>query len=103
MTEGGNEQSAVGFSSWYDLFSRGARDWLRHDEKIRDSVREHLPQVIAGGEVINEGTRTVRVPVRILEHYHFRLRRTSESQGVGQGDVKPGDVLGTPSRDQGAG
>ena len=103
MTESGNHQGAVGFSSWYDLFSRGARDWLRHDEKVRDSVREHLPQVIAGGEVINEGTRTVRVPVRILEHYHFKLRRTSEAQGVGQGNVKPGDVLGTPSRDQGAG
>ena len=103
MTESGNEQGPVGFSSWYDLFSRGARDWLRHDEKVRDSVREHLPQIIAGGDVINEGSRTVRVPVRILEHYHFRLRRTSESHGVGQGDVKPGDVLGTPSRDQGAG
>ena len=24
---------------WYDLFSRGARDWLRHNEKVRDAVR----------------------------------------------------------------
>ena len=23
--------------SWYDLFSRGARDWLRHNEKVRES------------------------------------------------------------------
>jgi hypothetical protein len=24
---------------WYDLFSRGARDWLRHNEKVQDAVR----------------------------------------------------------------
>ncbi len=26
-------------AKWYDLFSRGARDWLRHDEKVREAVR----------------------------------------------------------------
>src|SRR5258708_33244195 len=89
-------------AKWYDLFSRGARDWLRHDEKVRESVREHLPQIIAGGEVINETARTVRVPVRMLEHYHFRLRRPGESQGVGQSDGKPGDVLADATTDQGS-
>lgn len=103
MTDSANNSSSLQSAKWYDLFSRGARDWLRHDEKVRDSVREHLPQIIAGGDVMNDGARTVRVPVRVLEHYHFRLRRDSESQGVGQGDVKPGDVLGSPSRDQGSG
>lgn len=97
-----SDKSALGLAKWYDLFSRGARDWLRHDEKVRESVREHLPQIIAGGDVINENARTVRVPVRMLEHHHFRLRRTAESEGVGQGAAKPGDVLGDPSADQGS-
>ena len=43
----------AGAAKWYELFSRGARDWLRHDEKVRDAVRANLPEVIAGGEVIN--------------------------------------------------
>ena len=102
MSESSEESSALGLAKWYDLFSRGARDWLRHDEKVRESVRAHLPQIIAGGEVINENARTVRVPVRMLEHYHFRLRRPGESQGVGQGKAKPGDVLADPSSDQGS-
>lgn len=97
-----NNTSAFGLSKWYELFSRGARDWLRHDEKVRESVRQHLPQIIAGADVINHGARTVRVPVRMLEHYHFRLRRPEEAQGVGQGNAKPGDVLADPSRDQGS-
>jgi uncharacterized sporulation protein YeaH/YhbH (DUF444 family) len=96
-----DDKTAFGLTKWYELFSRGARDWLRHDEKVRESVRQHLPQIVAGGEVINAGSRTVRVPVRMLEHYHFRLRRPEEQQGVGQGNVKPGDVLQRPQRGQG--
>ena len=32
------------------------------------------------------GARTVRVPVRMLEHYHFRLRRPEDAEGAGQGE-----------------
>ncbi len=81
-------------NDWYDLFSRGSRDWLRHSEKIREAVREHLPQIVAGSDIINDSARTVRVPVRMLEHYRFKLRRDTEAQGVGQGKAKPGDLLG---------
>jgi len=90
-------------AKWYELFSRGARDWLRHDEKVRESVRQHLPQIVAGGDVMNGGASTVRVPVRMLEHYHFRLRRPEESQGAGQGKAKPGDVFSDPSKQRGPG
>ena len=95
--------SPLGLAKWYELFSRGARDWLRHDEKVRESVREHLPQIVAGADVINNGAKTVRVPVRMLEHYHFRLRRPDDQEGAGQGSAKPGDVLQNPSRQRGAG
>ncbi len=41
------ESGSTTGSRWYDLFSRGARDWLRHNEKIRDAVREQLPDMIS--------------------------------------------------------
>lgn len=79
---------------WYDLFSRGARDWLRHNAKLRQAVRDRLPELVAGADVLTRPSdRTVQVPVRFLEHYRFRLRDDEEQTGVGQGDVKPGDVL----------
>ena len=81
-------------NDWYELFSRGSRDWLRHSEKIREAVRDHLPQIVAGSDIINDGARTVRVPVRMLEHYRFRLRPDAKQEGVGQGKAKPGDMLG---------
>jgi sporulation protein YhbH len=81
---------------WYDLFSRGARDWLRHNEKVRESVQQNLPDLIAGPDIITgPQDRTVQVPVRMLEHSRFRLAEPqSRSQSdIGQGQGKPGDVL----------
>lgn len=91
---------------WYDLFSRGARDWLRHNEKVRESVKNALPDLISGPDVLsNPENRVVRVPVRFLEHYRFRLRDTETQAGAGQGQgVEPGDVLrpaSTPQRGKG--
>ncbi len=86
--------AAQAVNDWYELFSRGSRDWLRHSEKIREAVRDHLPQIVSGSDIISDGDRTVRVPVRMLEHYRFRLRTDTEPQGVGQGAAKPGDLLG---------
>jgi len=103
MDESGKRDATPGAGKWYELFSRGARDWLRHDEKVREAVRANLPEIIAGGDVINEGARTVRVPVRMLEHYHFRLRNPEEQQGAGQGKAKPGDVFSDPSKDKSPG
>jgi uncharacterized sporulation protein YeaH/YhbH (DUF444 family) len=84
---------------WYDLFSRGARDWLRHNDKVREAVRRKLPQLISQTDVLSRsGGNTVRVPVRFLEHFRFRLRQEGESDGVGQGTGKPGDVLSGPRK-----
>ncbi len=81
-------------SKWYDLFSRGARDWLRHSEKVREAVRARLPELISGADILgSDGNRTVQVPVRFLEHYRFQLNKPDSRQGAGQGEVKPGDVL----------
>lgn len=79
---------------WYDLFSRGTRDWLRHNEKIREAVHKALPDLIAHSDVLSRpDNRTVQVPVRFMEHYRFRLLNPQQQQGAGQGKVEPGDVL----------
>jgi uncharacterized sporulation protein YeaH/YhbH (DUF444 family) len=88
---------------WYDLFSRGARDWLRHNDKVRAAVREKLPDLIAQSDVLPRAESTVQVPVRFLEHARFRLRDPGEAHGVGQGDGKPGDLLANPTGREGDG
>ena len=85
---------------WYELFSRGARDWLRHNEKIGKAVREKLPELIANADVLGSGESTVKVPVRFMEHFRFRLRAPEEQSGVGQGEAKSGDKLGRPGEEK---
>ena len=83
-------------SPWYALFSRGARDWLRHNQKVRDSVQQHLPDLVAGSDLITgPEERTVHLPVRILEHARFRLadNQMDAERNAGQGQGQPGDVL----------
>ncbi len=88
--------------SWYDLFSRGARDWLRHNEKVRDAVQSHLPDLIAGPDLITgPHERTVQVPVHLLEHARFRLAEPRSASGAGQGEGQPGDIL-RPAQQPGA-
>ncbi|HSA72229.1 MAG TPA: DUF444 family protein [Burkholderiales bacterium] len=85
---------------WYELFSRGARDWLRHNQKVRAAVKESLPELLAGADLISRpGNRTVAVPVKFLEHARFRLLDSDTQTGAGQGKGQPGDVL-RPAREE---
>ena len=87
---------------WYDLFSRGARDWLRHNQKVREAVKGGLPELLAGSDLMTGPTsRTVMVPVKFLEHARLRLADASVQQGAGQGRGEPGEVL-QPGREPGA-
>ncbi len=83
-----------GNHDWYELFSRGARDWLRHNEIIGKAVREKLPELLAEADVMGSGGDTVKVPVRFMEHFRFRLREAEQQAGAGQGAARPGDKIG---------
>jgi uncharacterized protein len=88
---------------WYELFSRGARDWLRHNDKVREAVTGNLPELLSGADILTQPTgRTVLVPVKLLEHSRFRLRDAQTQVGAGQGQGEPGDVL-RPAQQQGEG
>lgn len=80
--------------SWYDLFSRGARDWLRHNEKVREAVKQRVREFISSPDVLTRAEgRTVLVPVRLIEHARFRLRDPAAESGAGQGAGEPGQIL----------
>ncbi|OGA72498.1 MAG: hypothetical protein A3G81_21345 [Betaproteobacteria bacterium RIFCSPLOWO2_12_FULL_65_14] len=84
------------------MFSRGARDWLRHNQKVREAVKDTLPEILSGEDLMTgpSGNRSVLVPVKFLEHSRFRLADPSSQQGAGQGRGEPGDVL-APGRESG--
>ncbi|RZI42923.1 DUF444 family protein [Herbaspirillum sp. HC18] len=86
------------------MFSRGSRDWLRHNQKVREAVQQNLPNLVSGPDVITGSQdRTVQVPVRLLEHARFRLADSSQQSytSAGQGKGKPGDILRQAQPDYG--
>jgi uncharacterized sporulation protein YeaH/YhbH (DUF444 family) len=89
-----SESRFLASSPWYELFSRGSRDWLRHNEKVREAVHGQIMDMLAGDDFMTDSAdRTVRVPVRLLEHARFRLADTRTQKGAGQGNAKAGDEL----------
>lgn len=79
---------------WYQLFSRGARDWLRHNEKVRETVKGGLPDLLSLPDLLTRpNDRSVLVPIRMLEHARFRLREADAHLGAGQGQGEIGETL----------
>ncbi len=86
---------AVKKQEW-ELSQRGLRDAARHREKVRESIRDNIAEIIGEASIIvrKEG-QIVKVPIRGLKSYQFVYRReNSGGVGVGQGKSGKGDVIG---------
>jgi uncharacterized sporulation protein YeaH/YhbH (DUF444 family) len=84
-------------NDWYDLFSRGSRDWLRHNDKVREAVRQHLPEALSAPDLMTgAGQHGIRVRLKLMEHARFRLSGDHSRTGAGQGPAEPGDLLRSP-------
>ena len=85
---------------WYELFSRGARDWLRHNEKVRDAVKESFSDDDRRNS-LKESTNMFRVLIKTLLHAGIITSRTAPLYSVwvdmkeleAEGDGIPGDVV----------
>lgn len=80
----------------WSLQRKGAADQRRHLEKVREALRERLPELISDENIItSDGKRVIKVPIRSLEQYKFRFHPW-QGDRVGQdyGEGKPGDILG---------
>lgn len=80
----------------WSLHHKGARDQARHEEKVRQAIRENLADIISNEDIITaDDSKVIRVPIRSLDLPHFRfdpLKRTRVGQG--DGTTRQGDVLG---------
>jgi uncharacterized sporulation protein YeaH/YhbH (DUF444 family) len=80
----------------YDSAPRGRGDAARHREKIREAIRENLPDNVGEEAIITrKGKQVVRVPVRGLKSYRFvHSQGGGASGGFGSGSGKKGQVVG---------
>jgi uncharacterized protein len=77
----------------------GKRDALHHRDRVRRKLVEQLKERIGEEDIIAAGPeKKLRVPVKGTRQWRFILDRGKDSEGVGQGDGEPGDVLGPPGQ-----
>lgn len=97
----------------WSLHRKGYQDQTRHQEKVRDAIKQNLPDLVTDDSIImSDGKQVVKVPIRSLDEYRFRYNyNKSKHVGQGDGDSEVGDVLGVdpkpaqkgPGKGEGAG
>ncbi len=97
--------ASVSHADW-SLHRKGHIDQQRHNEKIKEAVKQNLHEIVSREDIImSDGKTTVKVPIRSLEQYKFRFdMNKGDRVGQGQGGTRVGDVIGrAPSEGQGQG
>lgn len=97
-----NENRLVGVSRQdWSLERRASRDEARHNEKVKEAIKDNLDSVVSDGSIITADPRSkriVKVPMKALELPRFKYGKPTEGVGTGKGDGKPqpGDEIGEP-------
>lgn len=90
----------------WSLHRKGHQDQQRHQEKVREVIKQNLPDLVTEENIImSDSKQIIKVPLRNLEEYRF-IHNYQKHKHVGQGDgsSEVGDVLGQDSpKDSGKG
>jgi hypothetical protein len=80
-------------------------DAQRHAQKVKEAIKESLPQVVSEEAIITaSGDKVVKVPIRSLELPRLRYDYgRNKHVGQGEGGSQPGDQVGGPGKGPGAG
>src|SRR5260221_3050758 len=83
-----------------ELSDRSAGDRLRHRQKVRESIRENIADIIAEESIIGKHKdRVIKVPLRGIKEYRFVYGENESGVGQGNGESQPGQVVGQARRE----
>lgn len=89
-----NDHFIVSRENWA-LHRKGYQDQKRHLDKVKDAIKNNLPDLISEESIVmSDGKDVIKVPIRSLDEYKIRYN-ADESKHVGQGDgdSQIGDVV----------
>lgn len=86
---------SVSRSDW-SLHRKGPADQQRHQEKIKQAIKDNLAEIVSQESIImSDGQKVIKVPIRAIEEYKFRYSPEKQKMvGQGRGGSKVGDVVG---------
>lgn len=79
-------------SDIWKLRQRGKQDSERHKELLKKAIKEKGKHIISEYNIVtSDGSKKVKIPIRVLEPYKLKWGPSNKSSGTGQGlDGKPG-------------
>lgn len=86
----------------WSLHRKGYQDQQRHQQKVKDVIKQNLPDLITEENIImSDGQQIIKVPIRSLDEYRFIYNYQKQKHvGQGDGDSQVGDVIGRDSASQ---
>ncbi|RKO63760.1 sporulation protein YhbH [Caldibacillus debilis GB1] len=87
-------QFIVSKEDW-SLHRKGHDDQQRHKEKVKEAIRNSLPDLLTEESIIlANGKEVIKIPIRSLEEYKIRYNEEKTKQvGKGDGDSRVGDII----------
>lgn len=84
----------------WSLHRKGHQDQERHQQKVREAIKDNLPDLVTEENIIlSGGKQIVKVPIRSLDEYRIIYNfRKQKHVGQGDGESQVGDVLGRDSQ-----
>ncbi len=94
MTENENKRFVISQENW-SLHRKGHQDQQRHMEKVKDAIKNNLPDLVSEESIVmSNGQEVIKIPIRSLDEYKIRYNYdNSKHVGQGQGDSSVGDVV----------
>jgi sporulation protein YhbH len=88
---------------------RSARDRTRHRQKIKETIRNNVGEILAEESIIGKDKdKIIKIPIKSVKEFRFIYGENSPGVSQGDGSQKPGDVVekgdpGSPNVGQGGG
>ncbi|WP_026023069.1 sporulation protein YhbH [Paenisporosarcina sp. TG20] len=104
MNEKENNHFVISQENW-SLHRKGHQDQQRHMDKVKDAIKNNLPDLISEESIIkSNGREVIKIPIRSLDEYKIRYNYDkSKHVGQGDGESQVGDVVARGSGDEKSG
>ena len=94
VSEKEEKQFIISQENW-SLHRKGHQDQQRHMEKVKEAIKNNLPDLISEESIImSNGRDVIKIPIRSLDEYKIRYNHDKTKHvGQGDGDSQVGDVI----------
>ncbi len=89
-----NKNFIISQDNW-SLHRKGYQDQQRHMDKVKDAIKNNLPDLISEESIVtSDGRDIIKIPIRSLDEYKIRYNHEkSKHVGQGDGDSSVGDII----------